>query len=98
MTGPDGVTVTIFGHDYVLRAEGDEGYLVALARVVDGRMREAATVGSESSPLQIAVLAALNLADDLQRERERRCSLDDLAGRMAGRLSDEVGRVRAEGV
>jgi cell division protein ZapA len=98
MTGPGGVTVTIFGQDYTLRAEGDEGALVALARVVDGKMQEAATVGGESSPLQVAVLAALNLADDLQRERERRCSLDDRAGRLAGRLSDEVGRVRAEGV
>jgi cell division protein ZapA (FtsZ GTPase activity inhibitor) len=98
MTGPGGVTVTIFGQDYTLRAEGDEGTLVALARVVDGRMQEAATVGGEASPMQIAVLAALNLADDLQCERERRRSLDDLASRLAGRLSDEVGRVRAEGV
>jgi cell division protein ZapA (FtsZ GTPase activity inhibitor) len=53
-------------------------------------MKEAANVGGESSPLQIAVLAALNLADDLQRERERRRSLDDRAGHIAGRLSDVV--------
>jgi len=97
MNGP-GVTVNIFGRDYTLRAEGDEGYLVELARVVDDRMQEAATVGGESSPLQVAVLAALNLADDLQRERSRRHSLDDQAGQLAGRLADEVARVRAEGV
>jgi cell division protein ZapA len=98
MTGPDGVTVTIFGRDYTLRAEGDEGYLVELARVVDGRMKEAAAASGESSPLQVAVLAALNLADDLQREHDRRRNLDERAGHIAGRLADEVGRVRAEGV
>ncbi len=98
MTGPDGVTVTIFGRDYTLRAEGDEGYLVQLARVVDDRMQEAAVVSGESSPLQVAVLAALNLADDLQRERECRHSLDERVGRIAGRLSAEVARDRAEGV
>jgi cell division protein ZapA len=98
MAGPDGVTVTIFGRDYTLRAEGDDGYLVALARVVDDRMKEAAAGGGDVSPLRIAVLAALNLADDLQRERERRSDLDDRAGRIAGRLSDEVGKVRVEGV
>jgi cell division protein ZapA len=98
MTGPDSVTVTIFGRDYTLRAEGDESYLVDLARVVDGRMQEAATASGETSPLKIAVLAALNLADELKRERERRQGLDDRADRVAERLSDEVARVRAKGV
>lgn len=98
MIGPDGVTVNIFGCDYTLRAEGDERYLIELARVVDNRMKEAATAGGDSSPLHVAVLTALNLADDLQREREQRRNLDDRAGHLAGQLSDEVVRVRVEGV
>jgi cell division protein ZapA len=98
MSGPDGVTVTIFGREYTLRAQDDQGYLVDLARTVDERMQEAATVAGETSPLQVAVLAALNLADDLKRELERGASLDDRAGRLAIRLADEVGRARAEGV
>jgi cell division protein ZapA (FtsZ GTPase activity inhibitor) len=98
MTGSDGVTVSIFGRDYTLRADGEESDLVELVRIVDGRMRDAATASGESSPLQVAILAALNLADDLRREREHRLRLADRAGRVADRLSDEVGKARATGV
>jgi cell division protein ZapA len=98
MTGPGGVSVTIFGREYTLRAEGDEGYLVDLARVVNGKMQEAAAASGETSPLQVAVLAALNLADELQCENEQRRNLADRAGRLAIKLADEVARVRAEGV
>lgn len=98
MTGPGNVTVKIFGHDYTLRAVGDEGYLVELARMVDSRMQEASTVGGESSPLHVAVLAALNLADELQRERQDRRAFGENVERTTLRLADEVARVRSEGV
>jgi cell division protein ZapA len=102
MAEPQDVTVNIFGSRYTLRAEGDAQRVVDLAEEVDARMREAAAEGGAAGADRIAVLVALNLADDLARERRARTEdREDVAAR-AGRileiLTDEVGSEEAEGV
>jgi cell division protein ZapA len=42
-----------------------------LARFVDARMREIASQVSTVDPVKIAILAALNIADELSRCRKR---------------------------
>ena len=61
--------VEIFGSTYGVRSDRAPEHLEALAELVDQRMREIAgkTVAVETS--RIAILAALNIADDLFRER-----------------------------
>ena len=68
--------VEIFGNSYQLRGEQDSEYLQQLAKLVDEKMR---TIGSQvpvADSGKIAILAALNLADELvqcnnQQEGER---------------------------
>ena len=102
MTEPQDVTVSIFGSRYTLRTDGDPQALIALAEDVDGRMREAAAKGGAAGADRIAVLVALNLADDLARERrarnEDRQDLTVRTGRILEILNDEVGSEGAEGV
>ncbi len=61
--------VTIFGRTYYLRGDGDAGYLQDLANLVDLRMREVAEATGTADTLKVAILAALNIADESQRVR-----------------------------
>ena len=64
-------SVEIYGQNYNVRGEGDPAYLTELARFVDTRMREVASEVSTVDPVKIAILAALNIADELHRQRDR---------------------------
>ena len=61
--------VEIFGQTYSVRGEGDPNYLMELARLVDSRMRDVAAQVTTVDPMKIAILAALNIADEFSRYR-----------------------------
>jgi len=86
MSEPRDVTVSIFGNRYTLRSEAEAGQLEELAAEVDVRMREAAGVGGVMGADRIAVLVALNLADELLRERGARQEDRDLVRERTGRI------------
>ena len=64
--------VEIFGQTYSVRGEGDPNYLMELARLVDARMRDVAAQVTTVDPMKIAILAALNIADEFSRYRQQR--------------------------
>jgi cell division protein ZapA len=65
------VTVRIMNKDYTLRSSDDPEYLRSLATYVDGKMRGIAK-GSVNMPLaDAAILAALNMADELHRSQRK---------------------------
>ena len=59
--------VEIFGAVYPVRGREDRDYLQSLARRVDRTMRDIAGQVSTVDTAKIAILAALNLADELSR-------------------------------
>lgn len=65
-----GITVEIYDQTYRLRGS-DHAYVERLAAIVDGKMRAVAAHGRTVDSLRVAVLAALNLADELARLEER---------------------------
>ena len=92
---PDSTSVEIFGSTYNVRGEGDPDYLSELARFVDSRMREVAAQVATVDPMKIAILAALNIADEFSRYRKRR---DDAAGAWIEKteeMSERLGKVIA---
>jgi cell division protein ZapA len=64
-------SVEIFGSVYQVRGRDDTGYLQTLADLVDRKMREVAQHASTADTARIAILAALNLADELFRIQSR---------------------------
>ena len=70
-TPPQATAVTIFGRTYHLRGHSDTEYLNELAASVDERMREVAEATGTADTLKIAILAALNFADE-SRHPDRR--------------------------
>ena len=88
---PPTTEVEIFGAIYNVRGREDRGYLQELATHVDRRMREVAERIHSADAAKIAILAALNVADELfqcwkQREGER-VEIEEKAGALAGELA-----------
>lgn len=89
-------TVEIFGQKLGLKAEGEAERLHELARFVDGRMREVADRTSSVDTVKVAVLTALNIADELFQEREkdqdaRQRELDTQAQGLIAKLEQALG-------
>ncbi len=63
-------TVEIFGRRFELRATEGSERVQELARFVDRRMRELAEVSPHVDTSKLAVLTALNIADELFKEHE----------------------------
>lgn len=61
------VRVEIFNQTYTIRADGNHDYLIALAAYVDRKMREITSTTATIDSVKVAVLAALNIADELHR-------------------------------
>jgi cell division protein ZapA len=97
------ITVEIGGQRYPIRSTLDAAYIAELAAYVDTKMRAALEAAPAADGLGLAVLVALNLADELFRARDQESSvhgslteralrleqlLDDvLAGSAGGRIS-----------
>jgi cell division protein ZapA len=64
------VTVEIGGQRYPIRSTLDERYVTELAAYVDQKMRAASDAAPASDLLGLAVLVALNIADEFFRERD----------------------------
>jgi cell division protein ZapA len=68
------VTVEIHGQQYPIRSGLEPKYVIDLAAYVDAKMRAATKESTAGDTLKIAVLAALNIADEcfrLQAEERR---------------------------
>src|SRR5687768_7082739 len=63
------VHVEIFGQTYTLSAGAEPGYVEQLAAHVDAQMREVGKSAGAVDSLRVAVLAALNIADECFRLR-----------------------------
>ncbi len=62
---PGRVDVEIFGKVYTVRGERDPEYVRRVAEFVDRKMREISQVTDTVSTSRIAILASLNIADEL---------------------------------
>ena len=63
-------TVEIFGRRFELRAADSSKRVEELAKFVDERMRQAAELSPHVDTAKLAVLVALNIADELFKEQE----------------------------
>ena len=86
---PSLVHVEIFGQTYAVRAGADPGYVEELAAYVDGQMLEVSRTSGAVDSVRIAVLAALNIADECFRLRET-------AGRAGQRTREKAERLARE--
>ena len=86
------VSVEIQGLRYAIRSDLAPDYVQALAGYVDRKMQSAADESGSGDQVKIAVLAALNIADEVFRCREGDASADVAWRRRAERLEAIVDR------
>ena len=65
------VTVDIGGQRYPIRSGLDPAYVIELAAYVDQKMRAASEAAPSTDMLSLAILVALNLADECFRARQK---------------------------
>jgi cell division protein ZapA len=86
------VQVQIFGHSYAIRGEADQEYILDVAAYVDRKMREITEKLPVASLSKVAILASLNIADELYKERAQReareTSLKDRTDKLNAVLDD----------
>lgn len=70
MMDPELTSVTIFGQEYAVRGGSDPEYVRRVAALVDARMRDVARTSHQVSSVRVAILAAMNIADELLRAQE----------------------------
>jgi cell division protein ZapA len=86
------IVVEILGSEYRLEGEGNHERITEVARYVDRKMREL-SLGGNPVPLgRVGVLAALNIAEELFREREEHRRLDVDLGRRLETMNEALER------
>jgi cell division protein ZapA (FtsZ GTPase activity inhibitor) len=81
------VKVTLMGKPFTLQTDEDEAHVQRVAALVDARVAELQVRASSLPPQSLALLAALTIADDLEKERAGHARRDD-------GLRDQVQRLR----
>jgi len=66
------IEIEVFGHRFSLQGEGDEAYFHELAEYVDAQMRTLAKQTRTSTPTKLALLTAINITDQLFRQRHHK--------------------------
>lgn len=95
---PSTVSVEIAGHRYPIRSNLDTAYVSELAAYVDAKMRTAAEAAPTSDMLGLALLVALNIADECFRARQHQSSttgeLNERALRLERLVDDALGSLQ----
>jgi cell division protein ZapA len=86
--------IQIYGKTYSLKSSSDQMNMEEVAAYVDAKMRELAAARSKTSSADLAVLAALNIAQELielQKQNDANDkSHEEKIGRMIEALEDEI--------
>ena len=77
MENTKATTVEIMGREYRIRGAADEQYVREVARFVDAKLREVSQTASSPASDRVAILAAMNIADELFQLR--RASTDEMS-------------------
>jgi cell division protein ZapA len=89
------IPVEIHGQRYPIRSALEQEYVARLASYVDEKMRAAADSTPTGDSLRLAVLAALNIADELFRCRDLNRTHDTRLAARAEELERLLDRVLA---
>ena len=90
------ITVEIAGQPYPIRSTLDPKYVAELAAYVDQKMRAASETAPASDLLGLAVLVALNIADEYFRARDQQSSASGELNARALRLERLVDDVLSQ--
>lgn len=86
----ESIQVEIFGTEYTLRSDADIEHIQEIAQTVDEKMRRLAENSTVKSPAKLAVLTALNIADELHQLKKKYQSVIDNINVKSKEISERV--------
>jgi len=89
-TSRNAVRVTIFGDEYALRSEAGADYTRACAEYVDERVQAVHVSGHVSESHKAAILAAMQITDELFQVRSGQDGQSELVHRRISELRQKV--------
>lgn len=90
------IVVRIFGEDYPIRTMGNEEHIQQIAEYVDQKMCLIEKHTSINAPMKLAVLAALNIADELFTLRKEKDHLTNEVTQKAQSITDLLDKDLSE--
>jgi cell division protein ZapA len=88
--------IQIYGKRYSLKSTSDQLSTEEVAAYVDGKMRELAEVRSKTSSADLAVLAALNIAQELMELQKQTDANDKTRDKKIGLMIEAIeGEIQA---
>ena len=93
-----GVNVAIMGQNLVVASDGGDDRARALAATVDEKIKTIRANSRTVSSVNLAILAALNFADELERLRQDHEALLNHLATLNRRLSEAIDCVEVRGL
>jgi cell division protein ZapA len=90
---PEDVRVVIYDQEYHMRGQLDPEYIHRLAKFLDGKMRSIAERTHTVDSLRVAVLAALNIADEYHQIKARQESFEKHVDEKLHRCQEAVDQI-----
>jgi len=90
------VKVNIFGTEYPIKGDSDVDYIQDVASYVNNKMIEIEKSLTVKSSLKVAILAALNIADELYRERTEKNKFFTTLEQKSHGLNEKINRLIQE--
>ena len=84
---PQTIKVEIYNHIYNIRGDDNDDYIQQLAAYVDEKMREISASTLTVDSLRVAILAAVNIADELHQLKKQNEERDNLLGERSGQCA-----------
>jgi cell division protein ZapA len=85
-----GVNIEIMGQSLTVGSDAGDEWVRAVAKSVDARIRDIRASSQAVSSIHLAILAALNFADELEHLRREHQALVDRIEAMNKRLSSAI--------
>lgn len=86
-----GVNVEIMGQQLIIASDGGDDWARTLAAAVDEKIKAIRANSQTVDSTNLAILAALNFAEELERLRRDHAELLDHLQRLNRRLSEAIG-------
>lgn len=90
------VEIRIYGQRYTVKASSSQSYIKDLANYVDRKMREMAAASKVNSLGKVAVLTALNIADELHQQQEAAQKKEGTLRKTEKRVSDMIQSIEKQ--
>lgn len=90
------VKVNIFGTEYPIKGDSDAEYIQDVASYVNTKMIEIEKSLTVKSSLKVAILTAMNIADELYKEREGKNKFLSALDTQSQGLSEKISHIILE--